>query len=123
MSVHSEKRGGTALAALEAQENVRLIMDWARGLDLPGLKSDRKTRYAIERAFICIDAALRDISSDVLAKHGIPARMIAGFRNILAYTYDDVLDDRVILTIQRDLPLLDTALGHLLSGDPEDHVQ
>jgi len=119
--VHSEKKGRVALAALEAQENVRLIMEWAQGLDLSALKSDRKTRYAIERAFMAIDAALRDIPTGVLAQFGIPVRMIAGFRNILAHTYDDVLDDRVILTIRRDLPELDAALTRLLDADsPEE---
>lgn len=118
--MHSDKTGRAALAALEAQENVRLIMEWAQGLDLAALKSDRKTRYAIERAFIAIDAALRDISPDVLARFGIPVRMIAGFRNTLAHTYDDVLDDRVILTIERDLPELNAALTRFLDAGLSD---
>lgn len=46
--------------------------------------------------------------------HGIPAGMIAGFRNALAHTYDDILDERVILTIRNDLPELDHALGAML---------
>ncbi len=37
--------------------------------------------------------------------------MIAGFRNALTHTYDDILDERVILTIREDLPALDTALA------------
>lgn len=118
--MHSDKTGRAALAALEAQENVRLIMEWAQGLDLAALKSDRKARYAIERAFIAIDAALRDISPDVLARFGIPVRMIAGFRNTLAHTYDDVLDDRVILTIERDLPELNAALTRFLDAGLSD---
>ena len=36
--------------------------------------------------------------------------MIAGFRNALAHTYEDILDERVILTIREDLPVLDAAL-------------
>jgi len=36
--------------------------------------------------------------------------MIAGFRNALAHTYDDILDERVILTIREDLPALNAAL-------------
>lgn len=42
--------------------------------------------------------------------------MIAGFRNVLAHTYDDILDERVILTIKDDLPLLDVALAAALAA-------
>jgi uncharacterized protein with HEPN domain len=86
------------------------------GHDLDAIRADRKTRYAIERAFIAIDAAIRDIPADVLAVHGIPAKMIAGFRNALAHTYDDILDERVMLTIRDDLPALDAALARILAA-------
>jgi uncharacterized protein with HEPN domain len=102
------------LAAIEARDNVRLIREWSAGQDLDAIRADRKTRYAIERAFMAIDAAVRDIPADVLAAHGIPAKMIAGFRNALAHTYDDILDERVMLTINDDLPALDAALARVL---------
>jgi len=102
------------LAAIEARDNVRLIREWSAGQDLDAIRADRKTRYAIERAFMAIDAAVRDIPADVLAAHGIPAKMIAGFRNALAHTYDDILDERVMLTINDDLPALDAALARIL---------
>lgn len=73
-------------------------------------------RYAIERAFIAIDSSIRDIPADLLDRHGIPAGMIAGFRNALAHTYDDILDERVMLTIRDDLPALDAALAELLKA-------
>lgn len=81
-----------------------------------GLRADRKTRYAIERAFIALDSAIRDVPASLLQTHGIPASMIAGFRNMLAHTYDDLLDERVILTIRVDLPALDAALASTLSA-------
>ncbi len=84
--MHFDQSEKVALAASEARDNVHLIQQWTAGLDLAAIKADRKTRYAIERAFIAIDAAIRDIPADVLAAHGIPAKMIAGFRNLLAHT-------------------------------------
>lgn len=42
--------------------------------------------------------------------------MIAGLRNALAHAYDDILDQRVILTIQQDLPALDAALASMLKS-------
>lgn len=80
---------------------------------MSALSSDRKTRYAIERAFMMIDAAIRDLPTDLVADHKIPANLIAGFRNALAHTYDNILDERVLLTIREDLPALDRALARM----------
>lgn len=101
-------------AIVAARHNIRLIQVWSDGRDLEALKADTLRRYAIERAFIAIDSSVKDIPPEVLMRHGIPARMIAGFRNALAHTYDDILDERVILTIREDLPLLDAALAAML---------
>lgn len=75
-------------------------------------------RYAIERAFIAIASSIRDIPAPLLARHDVPAGMIAGFRNALAHTYDDILDERAILTIREDLPALDAALSAVASRLP-----
>ena len=80
----SEQPDKVARAVIEARDNVRLIREWSADRDLDAIRADRKTRYAIERAFIAIDAAIHDIPAGVLATHGIPAKMIAGFRNALA---------------------------------------
>jgi uncharacterized protein with HEPN domain len=110
----SEARGKIVLAIVAARENIRLIRTWSGGRDLDALKADTLLRYAIERAFIAIDSALKDVPEPLLVARGIPAGMIAGFRNALAHTYDDVLDERVILTIREDLPALDSALAAML---------
>lgn len=112
----SEHHGKTGLAIVEARDNIHLIRDWSSGQDLEAIKADRKTRYAIERAFMAIDAAIRDIPPTLLVTHGIPANLIAGFRNALAHTYDDILDERVMLTIRDDLPALDAALERMMSS-------
>lgn len=114
LSTSSEDIGRAALGILAARENIALITRWAGEKPLDDLRSDTLVRYAIERAFIAIDAAFRDIPEDVVAEHDLPARAIAGFRNALAHTYDDVLDERVILTIREDLPALDRRLATIL---------
>lgn len=112
----SEEEQRVIDAIVAARDNVTLIRDWGGALDLNTLRSDRKTRYAIERAFMALDAAVKDIPPDLLAAHGIPANMIAGFRNVLAHTYDDIMDERVIVTINDDLPVLDIALSSALAS-------
>jgi hypothetical protein len=114
--MRSDPAGKVILAIVEARENIHLIQAWASGQDLDSIRADRKTRYAIERAFIAIDAAIRDIPGELLAAHAIPANLIAGFRNALAHTYDDILDERVMLTIRDDLPALDEALQKMLDA-------
>jgi predicted nucleotidyltransferase len=49
-------------------------------------------------------------------KVALAMKMIAGFRNALAHTYDDILDERVMLTIRDDLPALDAALARILDA-------
>ena len=78
------------------------------------MKDDRLRRYGNERAFIVIDSSVKDIPREMLAAHGIPANLIAGFRNALAHTYEDILDERVMLTIRDDLPALDLAFNRML---------
>ncbi len=111
----SEPAGKIALAVVESRRNVALIRVWASDRTLDDLREDVKTRYAIERAFIALDAAIRDIPKSHLDAHGIPAKLIAGFRNLLAHTYDDVVDERLMLTISDDLPALDASLERLLA--------
>ena len=53
-------------------------------------------------------------------RHGVPAGMITGFRNALAHTSDDILDERVILTIREDLPALDAARAAILRAHMSD---
>lgn len=113
----SSEDGGRAKAAiLAARENIALIRAWAEERPLPELRSDTLVRYAIERTFIAIDSAMRDIPQGLIEDHGLPVHLVAGFRNALAHTYDDVLDERVILTIREDLPDLDARLAQILAG-------
>lgn len=113
----SEPSEKIAQAIVEARENVRLILEWAAGRDLDAIREDRKTRYAIERAFMAIDAAIRDIPADTLTVHAIPVKMITGFSNVLAHTYDDILDEHVMLTIRDDLPALDEVLTRMFEAN------
>lgn len=112
----SDPEGKVALAIVAARENIRLIRLWTSTRDLDALKGDTLVRYAIERAFIAIDSSIKDIPADLLAAHGVPAAMIAGFRNALAHTYEDILDERVLLTIRDDLPALDAVLAEMLEA-------
>ncbi|MEO7027766.1 MAG: HepT-like ribonuclease domain-containing protein [Caulobacteraceae bacterium] len=115
MSRSSENLGRAALAIVAARENIALIRTWAGAKPLAELRSNTLVRYAVERAFMAIHSALRDIPATVVPTSELPTRLIAGFRNALAHTYDDILDERVILTIREDLPALDREFVELLA--------
>ncbi len=69
---------------------------------------------------MAIAASLRDIPTEMVDRYGLPNRAVAGFRNTLAHTYDDILDERVILTIDVDLPEMDARLKEALTSLPSD---
>lgn len=112
MSSETE-RARRAVAA--ARRDIVCITNWAAGATLASLQADTKLRYAIERAFMTLNAAIRDIPPAAIERHGLPARSIAGLRNILAHTYDDVLDERIVSTMTDDLPALDAQLAVILA--------
>ena len=64
MSMSSEEDARIVEAIVAARDNIALIREWAAGLSLEALKADRKTRYAVERAFIAINAAVQDIPAE-----------------------------------------------------------
>jgi MFS family permease len=49
---------------------------------LEDLRADVLVRYAIERAFIALDAAMRDIPRDIVDRNALPARLIGGYPGV-----------------------------------------
>lgn len=103
-------------AVLAARDNIAHLLSWTRGKAIVDLQGDTMLRYAVERAFMALDAAMRDVPAELILEHRVPARLIAGFRNILAHSYEDILDERIVTTIGQDLPLLDAQLAAILTS-------
>jgi uncharacterized protein with HEPN domain len=108
-----DQRAATLAAIRAARQNIALIVTWAGEKTLAQLREDLILRYAVERAFIAIDAAVKDIPAQFSERFGLPVRLIAGFRNALAHAYEDIIDERVLLTIKEDLPALDAQLAEM----------
>jgi len=78
------------------------------GIDLQTYERQRPTRSAVEREFILIGeavAGIRRLRPEIV--DGISnARMIVGFRNLLAHDYSAVDDETVLGFATDDLPIL-----------------
>jgi uncharacterized protein with HEPN domain len=104
------QREAASAAIASARAEIRRIRQWVSGKDLDDLKMDEMRLYAVERAFMALAAALRDIPEALIASSDLDIRPAIGFRNVLAHSYGDILDGRVIATIRDDLPQLDDQL-------------
>jgi len=97
------------------------IEDVLAGVDLATYQETRAVRSAVEREFIIIGEAisvLRRIAPDDV--DGIShARMIVGFRNVLAHDYAAVDDETVFGLAQSDMPELRCECAILLERTGE----
>ena len=97
-----------------AKQQIILIFEWTAGLDVEAYVADELRRYAVERAFIALGEAIKDLSRIVDLQSldpGGPWREPARFRDFLAHDYDDqVIPDVVWATISDGLPDLARAL-------------
>jgi uncharacterized protein with HEPN domain len=80
--------------------------------------SDSKTQDAVIRNLEIIGQAVRDLGFEELSRHepGIPWKLIAGLRNVLAHQYLGVDLKLVWNVVQDHLPALRDALRTLLAG-------
>ncbi len=87
-----------------------------RDVDLATYEDSRLIRSSVEREFTIIGEAvtvLGRVSPNLLAR--IPnARLVIGFRNLLAHDYAAVDDETVFATAAEDLPELRQACSELL---------
>ena len=103
-----------------ALQQIALINRWTAGLDVEAYVADELRRYAVERAFIALSEAVKDLSRVVdlntLDPEG-PWKEPARFRDFLAHDYDDqVIPDVVWATISDGLPDLEQALTRVGGG-------
>ena len=115
----SDRRKSLPPAAIveRAKQQIILIFEWTAGLDVEAYVADELRRYAVERAFIALGEAIKDLSRVVdlqsLDPEG-PWREPARFRDFLAHDYDDlVIPDVVWATISDGLPDLARALDRV----------
>ncbi len=116
-------------AVYYARLQIARIREWTASLTLETFEADQRTRYAVERAFIALGEAVKELGKAVdlpaLDPSG-PWSEPARFRDFLAHDYDDrVIPTLLWNTIATDLSSLDDALMRIerAVGGPIDPSQ
>lgn len=117
MSSKRRKPRSPAQAAFYARRQIARIREWTATLSADGFAADERTRYAVERAFIALGEAVKELARAVdlsqLDPSG-PWSEPARFRDFLAHDYDDqVVPILLWQTITTDLAHLDAALARV----------
>ena len=95
------------------------ILSFVEGVDFQTFQTDRKTSFAVIRAFEVIGEAVKNLDEAVKSKQPqVNWRGFAGFRDILSHAYHRVDPVYVWEAILHDLPAIQAAAGKLLN-DPE----
>ena len=92
-------------------DNIRSIKGYVAGMDQSAFEADSRTRDAVERCLERISEAAAKLGGDAdrLAA-GPPWQAIRSFGNVLRHAYDQVDPARIGEIVDRDLPVLETAV-------------
>jgi uncharacterized protein with HEPN domain len=117
MSSERRKPRTPAQSVYYARRQIARIREWTAQLTIDTFQADERTRYAVERAFIALGEAIKELAKgiDLLALDSSgPWREPARFRDFLAHDYDDqVIPSLMWNTITTDLAALDDALARI----------
>ncbi|MEW6531891.1 MAG: DUF86 domain-containing protein [Thermodesulfobacteriota bacterium] len=96
------------------------IQSYVQGRSLEQFSEDRRTLDAVERNFIIIGEAARQVPLDVQESFPtIPWREMADMRNYVVHQYWGVEINRVWDTIHENLPPIKPLLKNLIENAPE----
>jgi uncharacterized protein with HEPN domain len=94
-------------ALIDILEAIKLILQYAEGLDFDGLANNVEKQDAILRRISIIGEATKRLADDFRAQHAeVPWKEMAGMRDVIIHDYDEVDLDEVWTVIRENLPQL-----------------
>jgi len=103
----------------DMREACRAVAEFTAGLNYSRFEQDRMLRSAVERQFLILGEAARNVSEAFRKTHPeVPWRGLVGLRNVLAHEYGEVLVERLWLFATQHVPELLTVLDRVVPTDP-----
>jgi len=103
----------------DMREACRAVAEFTAGVKYSRFEQDKMLRSAVERQFLILGEAARQVSSGFRDGHPeVPWRGLVGLRNVLAHEYGEVLVERLRLFAAQRVPELLTILDKLVPSDP-----
>lgn len=103
----------------DALDSCRAIRRYTAGVDFTTYLSNDMLRDAVERRLGIVGEALNraQAADPALAGQIRELRRIVGMRNRVVHGYDTVDNEIVWTVVQKNVPLLETRLAHLLAEE------
>ncbi len=102
----------------DIQEAVDSILDFTKGMSWERFSQDRKTLYAVVRAFEIAGEATKKVPMPVRKRHAkLPWRQMAGMRDKLIHEYFGVNYQVLWKTVQTDIPRLQLQIAKVLKQE------
>jgi uncharacterized protein with HEPN domain len=103
----------------DMREACRAVAEFTAGVKYSRFEQDKLLRSAVERQFLILGEAARQVSNGFREGHPeVPWRGLVGLRNVLAHEYGEVLVERLWLFATQRVPELLTILDSIVPPDP-----
>lgn len=102
----------------DIQEATDSILNFTEGMTWEQFSQDRKTLYAVVRAFEIVGEATKKVPMPVRKRHTkVPWRLMAGMRDKLIHEYFGVNYQVLWKTVQTDIPRLHVQITKVLKQE------
>ncbi len=102
----------------DIQDAIAKIEEFTSGMDFDEFSRDKKTVFAVIRAFEVIGEATKNVPPEVRRRHPeVPWKDMAGMRDKMIHEYFAIDIPGVWKTVQQDVPTLKPSIEQLIRAE------